>query len=269
MNISVITNAVKTFFVKNKLLVVGALAIVALFLVNRYNYEKLQDAEKEIVRVNANLNAAKDTIRIYKTNDGTLNYQKLAYIAKNFEELKTLNSNLYKEVQNLKGQIKFIQKTEYSIIHDTVPLIVKSEIKDSVLYLTSTYDTIYSAGNYRSLAIENKYNFKTSEKSGLLTKDKIGFTAVTGLKATDKGYEIFVNPKYPGMEIVNLEGAFVDPTIFSPKLIKQKPKLITIGASIGWVPVTYEFNNNKLDINLNRIGASVGFNFNINRILNK
>jgi len=251
----------KKFFINNKLIITAILAIVTLFFVNRYNYNRLQEAKQEIKIADANLAAAKDTIRIIKTQDGSLNYQKLAYIAKSVEDLKKTNADLYAETQNLKGDIKMIQKAQLIIHTDTTKLIVKSELIDSTIHLNSTFDTTYSKGNYHSMALAHTYNLKNGVSAGYILKDEIGFTAVTGLKKTNNGYEIFLNPKYPGLKVESLEGAFIDKSVFAPPAAKKRSKF-SFGGSVGWTPVTYEFNTKQSSFNLTRVGATVGLNFN-------
>jgi hypothetical protein len=260
---------IKNFALKNRLLLVGAVAIIILFYTNKYNYNRYKEAKEETEIAKTNLKAAQDTIRVIKRDDGSLEYNKLAFITKSLKDLQETNASLYQEVKKMKGQIEFIEKIDATIIHDTVPLIVKAELQDSTIYTNSSFDTTYSKGNYRSLAFITTYNLYTKKAFGIITKDQIGFTATTGIKKTNNGYEIFVNPKYPSMQITSLEGAIIDKNFFANKIEKQKPHLITAGLSIGWVPAVYEFNNKKFDINLQRVGVLAGINFNINRILGK
>lgn len=259
--LSNITSSIKTFVVGNKLLLVGIVAIVALFFVNKYNYNRYEAAKQEVKIAAANLKAANDTIHIIKTKDGTLDYQQLSYVVKSINDLKQVNSDLYTETQNLKGEILNIQKAQLIIHTDTSKLIVKSELIDSTVQLYSTYDTTYSKGNYHSLALFHYYDMKTHLSSGTILKDDIGFTAVTGLKKTADGYEIFLNPKYPGLKVEGLEGAIIDKSIFAPPESKKRSRF-SFGGSVGWTPITYDFSTKQSSFSLTRIGATAGINFN-------
>lgn len=252
---------IKDFAIKNKLILVGTLAILTLFFVNKYNYNKLLEAKQIIKIADANLQAAKDTIRIYKTQDGSLNYQKLAYIAKSVEDLKKTNAELYTETQNLKGDIKLIQKAQLVIHTEPSTLVIKSQLIDSTIQMNSSFDTTYSPGNYHSLAMFHSYDLTNHTAVGTILKDEIGFTAITGLKKTDNGYEIFLNPKYPGLRVESLEGAFIDKNVFLPPAAKKRSRF-SLGGSIGWTPITYDINTKQGSLNLSRVGATVGLNFN-------
>lgn len=256
-----IWGAIKAFGIKNKLLLVGIAAIVILFFVNRYNYNRYQEAKQDAQIAQANFKAASDTIRIYKTQDGSLNYQKLAYIAKSVEDLKKTNADLYTETQNLKGDIKTIQKAQLVVHTEPSTLVIKSQLIDSTIQMSSSFDTTYSPGNYHSLAMFHSYDLTNHTAVGTLLKDEIGFTAVTGLKKTDNGYEIFLNPKYPGLKVESLEGAIIDKNVFAQPAAKKRSR-ISIGGSIGWTPITYEFNTKQSSFNLTRVGATLGLNFN-------
>lgn len=256
-----------TFLAKYKLIIAGLVVLLLLFFVNKYNYNRFLAEKAKAAILENNFKAAQDTIRIFKTKDSTFSYEKLSYIVAEINDLKNVNKELYKEIKNLKGDIKAIQKAEVVVVHDTVPLLTEAKLIDSTLYMNSKFDTSYSSGNYRSLAFLNKYDLRTGFASGTILKDEIGFTAVTGIKKTEKGYEIFVNPKYPNMKVVNLEGAIVSNSLFVEN--KNKPKLVTIGVSLNWVPITYDIGTKALDINTDRIGLGAGLNFNLGRILGK
>jgi hypothetical protein len=135
-------------------------------------------------------------------------------------------------------------------------------VSDSVISIRSHIDTTYSPGNYRALAFEAVYKEKEGRAFSTLTEDKIGFTATVGIKQNEKKqYEIFVRPHYPNMEVGQLEGAIIEDNQITKT--KTKIPLVTIGASAGLIPFTYDWSTKKGDINLNRVGISLGFNFNL------
>jgi hypothetical protein len=252
---------------KNALLLAGASVIVLLLLLNHWNVNKLRKAEEKVQRTEQNLQAAQDTIRITRARNNTIEYNKLAYLATDLKELKELNASLAKEVEITKGQVLAIQKVGFQIKTDTQYIPTTVYVQDSAVYLASKLDTTYSAGNFRTLAFKSVYNLRDTAAYTLLTEDKIGFTATVGLKKNEQDrYEIFVRPNYPNMTVGKLEGAVIE-----DNLIKKETKipLITLGGHIGWTPFTYDFVNRKTDLNLNRIGVSVGLNFNLAAMLKK
>jgi len=249
-----------------KLLLAGSVIILVMFGVNKCNYNRLQSAKHDAERLESNLKAAQDTIRITKSKNGLIEYNKLSFITKTLDELKKANNDLAKEVEETKGKVVFISKQEYKIIHDTIIIPSTYQVKDGVVLIASRYDTTYSKGNSRSLAINTQYNEKDSSVKAQVTKDEISFSAVTGLKKIDNGYEIFVRPQYPNMILTDLQGAYVG-DIYK-ETYKRQP-LLTLGFHIGYTPFTYDLKTKKGDLNLNRLGAGIGANFNLLSILSR
>lgn len=245
----------------------GATVIVLLFLLNHWNQKKLQQAEDKLKRVENNLAAAQDTIRVTKAKNGELEYNKRTYIVQKEKEIKALSAELAKQVAITKGDVGIIQSVGVQVVHDTVELPTTVFVSDSVVTIRSHIDTTYSPGNFRSLAFESVYKEKEGKAFTTLNEDKIGFTATVGMKLNEKKqYEIFVRPHYPNMKVGMLEGA-----IITDNLVKEKVKipLITIGGHIGWMPVAYDAATKQTDFNLNRFGAGIGLNFNLAAMLKK
>lgn len=255
----------KEFILKNKLLLASILAIISLFFLNKWNYNRWQEAKEEIVRNEANIAALQDTIRVTKAKDGTVQYNKLSFIAKDLAELKKVNEDLAREVEITKGKVAAIQKIGFEIKHDTLEVPVYVKVIDSTIYMAAKYDTTFSGGNFRSLKLESSYSLLTKQARSVLTEDRIGFTATVGIARKDtKSYEIFVRPHYPNMQVVGLEGAIIENNFFKDTK-KQKAPLVTIGGTLGWTPITYDIKAKKGDLNLNRIGGTLGIQFNLIR----
>lgn len=261
-------NFIARLGIKDKLLLVGAILVLILYLNLVIQGNRNARLKEDLTRTELNLKAAQDSIRISKAKDGTVQYDKLAFIAEDLKELKKINAELAHEVAITKGKVAAIQKMGVKIVHDTIKVEVeKPVVKDGVATIKGVHDTTFSEGNYRKLTTETKYNIADSTASQKIVKDEIGFTAVTGIKSTGEGYEIFLRPNYPGMVITDLQGAIVEKNFFAQQ--KSKPALITVGLHVGYVPFTYDLKVKKGGINLTQIGAGVGLNFNLSRILNK
>ena len=252
---------------KSKLIVACASAIILLFLLNRWNYNRFQDAKEEAQRIEQNLYAAQDTIRTTRAKNNELEYDKRIYVASSKKELKALSDSLAKQVDITKGDVSVIANVGFKVKHDTIQIPTAVYIQDSIISLRSRIDTNYSVGNFRSLAFESVYDERLGKAHSTILEDKIGFTATVGVKQNEKKqYEIFVRPHYPGMEVGQLEGAIIKDDLFKTET-KTKVPLVTIGGNIGWVPFTYDLNTQKSSVNLNRLGVSVGLNFNLGAIL--
>lgn len=265
LSISNITSWIAKLSSTVKVIIIASIAFVTLFFVNRYNYHRYQEQKQETERLAVNIKALVDTVHVYKLRDGSTNYQKLAFNNTSVNDIKQYDTALYNDAKQIKGTIKYIQQDHYIYNTDTVKLVVYSnKLADSTIETISRLDTTYSEGNFHHLAVTTNYNPSTGIAYGSITKEQIGFTAVTGIVKTSRGYEIFVNPKLPGLTLEKLEGSIIGSDIF-PNTNKSKQPLITVGASLGYVPLTYEINNKKLDLNLTRVGAGISINFNLFR----
>jgi hypothetical protein len=250
---------------KSKLLVAGFSIVVLLFFLNRWNYSKLREAEEKVARIENNLAAAQDTIRITRAKNNELEYNKRIYIASSKKELKALSDSLAKQVEITKGDVIAIANIGFKVKHDSIYIPTTVYVEDSIVKIRSKIDTVYSNGNFRALAFESTYKAKEGKAFSIITEDAIGFTATVGIKQNEKKqYEIFVRPHYPGMQVGRLEGAIIQDALVTKT--ETKIPLVTIGASAGLVPLTYDWNTRKVDVNLNRVGVSLGFNFNLGAI---
>jgi hypothetical protein len=251
---------------QTKLLILSILIIGVLGVESKCTKDKLHKVETELQHANGNIAALNDSLRISKTKTGEIEYNKLAFISSSIKELSKVNAEIAEAIKETKGNIALLTKTNYKIVHDTVEMVVDNpQVKDGVVVINGHYDTTYSPGNYRYLSTRTNYSLKDSSATESVTRDEIGFTALTGLKKTKTGYEIFVQPKYPAMSVVALEGAVIDKNLFASP--KAKAPLITLGLQVGWAPYTYDIYTKKGDINLNRIAVGAGINFNLSRII--
>lgn len=261
-----ILNIAKGFIVKNKLFFIAGAAFLSLFLLNRFNYNRYVEQKKENARLEINIRAANDTIRLVRDKAGKDEYNKYSYLVKDIQDLKKTNMDLYNVIKDIKGNVNTVVKSDIQIKEVPTPFIVKAELKDSTVTTHFNFDTIYSEKNYKKLAGYTKYNLKTDSSYGEKTVDEIGISLVTGIKNLDKGKpEIFVKSDYPGLTVTGLDGAILDNNLF----IKPKPKkrVISIGGSVGWTPLVYE--NKQFNFNPQRIGATLGVNFNLLELLRK
>lgn len=259
-------NFILDFFKNNRTLGIALGVAAASLLLNLKQCSRTSELRKEVKVANQNINALNDTIRVTKDKAGQAEYNKLSLLTDKVSNLEKLSADLYAEVKKLKGKPATIIKGDVVVVHDTVPLIVKGEVIGDVVHTPFNFDSTYSEGNYRKLAGYTKYNLKTGEASGLKTVDEFGIRLVTGIKNLDKGKpEIFFKSAYPGFSVTALEGAVLDPKLFS----KKKVPLITGGISIGWTPTAYDLNTKKFDFKPTRFGVNAGININVLKLLRK
>lgn len=192
-----------------------------------------------------NIAALTDSLRVYKTKNGELVYEKSSLLTST-KELKQLNNELAEEVKYLKDNPIVIIKWKTKIVHDTVylPVVVGEAYwnEDSTIKtvpFTWKYDTVYIENNYRKLAgqylvqVDTLLNVVT--KSFIISTDEIGMSFTTGLtESKDGNLEIFIKTPYPGFKPVDVDGALIDPR--ESDVIKKffPPKRWSIGPYIGY-----------------------------------
>jgi len=256
-------NFVSTFVRNNKL--ITGIVIFALIssLLNLRQCSNNQTLKKEVKVATQNIKALNDTIRLTKDREGKAEFDKLALLTDKVSKLADMNADLAKEVKAIKGRVNTIIKTDLKIVHDTIPVPATGSVVDSVVRVDWKYDTTYSSGNYRKLNGFTTYDLKTKYPYAQKNQDEFGIRLTTGIKNLKEGKpEIFLKSEYPGLTVTALDGAVLDPSLFKPK--KRTP-LFTIGAHIGYTPVTYDLVNRKVLFNFAQIGGSFGVNINLLR----
>ena len=202
--------------------------------VNKINKQNVQ---AQIAK--QNITALQDTLRKTETKLGEVEYAKSVLIAEK-GNLETLNEDLATELKKEKGRVYELNNIVASIGESSTDTIVINntivEYPDSTYGLPFEYDTIYDTKNCRYIKGESKFRFNKGIIEPLTTtisKDIIKFNLVTGLREKDDKLEIFARSNYPGFEIVELEGAIIDPT--KHPVIKKftKPKRWGVGPYIG------------------------------------
>jgi len=254
-------------FKNNKVATLAVAAALVFFLFNLKQCSSNQIIKKQLAVAEHNTKVLRDSIRVTKDKAGKDETNKLALLTDKVSHLEQLSTDLYSEVKNIKGKVSTVIKSDVKLVHDTVPLIVHSTLIDSIVRADFDYSKDYSLGNSRKLKGYTRYDLRTGQTGGELTQDETTMRFTTGIKNLDKGKpEIFLKSDYPGFVVTALDGAVLDPHLFSKK---PKVHLITLGVGVGYNPVSYDFITKKLDFNLHRVGITAGININLIRLLNK
>ena len=236
---------------KLNLYLIGALILVSAFsYVQSCSKNRLQS---KLANLEQNVKALNDTVRVTKTKNGELEFNRLTLIAEK-SELQKLNRELAQQVENTKGKVVFIQGTKV-VIHDTVEVPIFITPTDSGQVISGRLDTIYSPGNYRT--IDYKINLLKNDTSAHFSEE-IGLSVITGLKKNEKGdYEILFRTNFPSVRSVALEGAYIPRNQIKSDF---SPRRTTLGLHIGYSPLSYDFNAGAFKLR-NQITAGVGFNY--------
>lgn len=212
----------------------------------------------ENTKLQANVAAMADTVRITKTKNDELEFNRKSFITDRISELEAINKDLADEVKKTKGKPVFIAKAGATItIHDTIPAIVMSGSCDSGFVAGIDIDTVYSPGNTRKL---QGIIAVSGTDAHVDLKEQLGVSVVTGLKKTDAGdYEIFFRSLYPNLTITSLQGSYI------PKNQIERPvkkKHFGFGLQLGYSPITYLIDYKKFTlINQVTLGAGIHYNF--------
>lgn len=204
--------------------------IIALFL----SVKACTDKNTQLALAEQNYAALSDSTRMVTNKAGELEAERLSLIVDR-DRLKSLNARLYAEMEKENGNVKYIQRTEVRIVHDTlsIPHTITRE-NDSTYALRWDHEKSDS-GWYRKISGTSRFGVRGDSLFGgntTIDNDILGLTLVTGLREKDDKIEIFARTTYPDARI-NIEGAIIDPEN-SPLFDKfRKSKRFSIGPNIS------------------------------------
>ena len=239
----------------NQILMIGFVIVLLLFLRQCSVTDGLKD---DLLIAGQNEKALNDSVRVTTNKLGEQIFLKNTFIADG-KKLKELNAELYKEVKNLKGDVKIITTANTEIKSDPIYLTnTITKYADGVVNIGWKYDSIFSKGNYRKLAGISKIQYDSTnvlDKGTTITQDEIGISVTTGLVKLDGSYQIFVKSNYPGMTISDIQGSILDKNmiqsdesswVFGPYVgvgVGVDPVNKTIGPNVSFgLGITYNLN---------------------------
>lgn len=191
------------------------IVILLLLMIGGIGYSMYKSTKNDLNIANQNTMALSDELRVSKNKANELEYSKGVLVSEK-NDLKNLNKKLDEELKKEKGKVSEITRIVTTITQkDTIK--VPNEVKvypDGVYGLKWNYSKQFDAVNARSLAGESKFKFKNDSILDMgtnITLDSIKFKMVTGLREKDGKLEIFATSDYPGLKVVELDGAIIDP----------------------------------------------------------
>jgi hypothetical protein len=223
------------------------LVIIILIIALIFTSRSCKSAKLEAEYAKSNIMAIKDTLRKEKNKNGEMEYLKLSFVS-DINNLKTLNKDLYDEVQKMTGKVVSMSKTIVSI-QGTLVGIEQDRRKDNPIQLKN--DTLIAeykfedSGKTWSRSIKGKsYLFMMNKTDStyakplfdVLTEDNMNLTIFASLRKreSDDMYEYVLRTDYPNAKL-NVEG-FVDPNQFNKNPFTSEDKWIFgpyIGAGFG------------------------------------
>lgn len=235
-----IKGEVKTWFNSNKQRNILLILVIILGVILLFTTKSCNSLKTDLAVSNQNNKALSDSVRFSKNKVGELEASRNVLISEK-RGLEKLSKDLAEEVKKEKGKVYSLNKYILTIGNkpgDTVYIEnTLIEYKNGEYGLDWKYDTIFDTENSRNLTGISKFKLVDGNiipLNTLITKDDVNFSLVTGLKEKDDNIEIFVRSNYPGFNVINLEGAIIDPKknpVFK-KFIT--PKKWSVGPYIGF-----------------------------------
>lgn len=217
-----------------------------------YGYHQYNKTKTELEISEQNKKALNDSIRVYK--DST-EYAKQVLVSKN-NEIKELNEELSKEVENTEGDVHEVTKVVTKIKHDTIRDTIETKNGDSL----RKFDIYRDFGNGNSLAIKGH----TSVTNVLISEHEIGINTTSGLRTRNDSLEFFVRSEHPGFSVKEIHSSLIDPNShpviqkFADKC--QDPWQIGFGMSVEGNRSYFDFAPR---VSLEKSNINAGYEYNI------
>ena len=209
------------------------------------NNDSSNQLEAQTIISKNNIEVLNDSMKTYRSKQGSLITEKGVLIASK-EELKDINTNLYETIDDLSKEIKnakpiVITKYKTKFVHDTI--FVESElisINDSTYNIKFSKDTTYNENNSRHIAglvtidlLSDSSRFNKIKASSVqISKDEMHVDATLILGMKDDMLKVWIESKYPGFRVKDIEAVTLDPKIH-PELRKLNNKKFSVGPYIG------------------------------------
>lgn len=231
--------------------------IISLLIFGGIQCNRIKNLERKLFKHEQNIIALNDSLKFERKKSGELLISIAGYITTE-KELKTLNKDLWDRVQGQDGKILSLNHVIVQLIQDTAELRKYLVEKDKIIQkllkiddntyaapwsITYKYDStnfdIFSGKTFISVINKNPLELAHIDTEIIKRITQIDLT--WGQKIENKSLRIFIESKYPGFTVKQMEGVLIDPNSNSDiqKLIKKKH--FFTGVSIG-------------------LGATAGFN---------
>jgi hypothetical protein len=242
---------------KERLTYIGAIAALVLVIVVLMNDCTSKSNQLQLSK--QNMSALMDSSRKVSNLLKQVQYEKNIFMGDN-EMLKTLNSDLMKEVEAQKGNTRVVTKIVTRTVFDTIRINNRVDrIDDSTFVISFAYKKAFDSLN--ALSFNGSVPATLSTNDGPLTiKSKattisdlsMNMKIFTGIKEEDGIYSIFARTDFPGVKF-DLDGAVIDPEKnFVAK--NNGPFTVVFGGGLG-----YSLTSNVTGI-FPSIGVFVGIN---------
>lgn len=169
------------------------IAILLIFVTIQCN--RTNSLKGKLAASNQNRIALTDSINTYKSKNGKLISEKASLIATR-KQLKDLNKNLLKEIEDIKGNVKTIVKTEIEYVDTSRPIPITVHALDSTYKLG--WEFLKNKENFnqelKGYIIVNTNNDTLHVVESTLVKNKLNLQVISGITERNDTLFAFVNP---------------------------------------------------------------------------
>jgi hypothetical protein len=243
-------------FVNSKIFIIGL--IILLIMVLAGQCKRIIDQNQSIDQSEQNISALTDSLQFERDKNGALLVSIDGYIATE-TELKRLNENLWKEVNEQKGKVLSLNSVILQLKQDSIMLASTIDNLNKIIgSLTQINDSTYSASwtlpykygndtlNYdvfkgtTLISVVSRNPLVLRHEDTFMTNRLTQIELVWGQKVEKDKLRVFVKSDYPGFTVKSLEGVLIDPNDW-PNIFQPSKKHWFTGFSVG-------------------LGATTGFN---------
>lgn len=227
---------------------------------NSCSRRKSLKQEKETIErlTEQNFRALTDSIEMVKTKMGDIEFSKASF-AREFNDLKKYNSDLYEEIKSVKGDvISYIDSkldVEVPTLEADNELVKYDDTRYGLRFMTDYNDPGFK------LRIGGISNFRLLEHTiipgtTILDSTFININIKYGFKELNNGYEVFALSPSPMIKLNHLDGhMFIDKPSLAVPDTKIKKFGIGVQTGVYYVPFMNQF----------QYGVGIGLSYNLFR----
>lgn len=193
------------------------LLLVALVGVLAFGFsqcERKQAFKVEVQKQKNNIEALQDSVGFYENKAGELTAEKLA-LQSDKQQLKSLNENLYNELEKEKDKVDQLTQVNAELVADTSEVDTTSTNQIDDNHWRFDWNLSRSGDQWeRVLKGYTEFYIKPSgvpyNPNTMITRDLLRLQFITGITDDDGKKRIFVRSSYPNLKVTDIQGAIIE-----------------------------------------------------------
>lgn len=176
--------------------------------------EKKQAFKLEVDKQKNNIAALQDSVGYYENKAGELTAEKLA-LQSDKEQLKSLNKDLYDELEKEQDKVEQLTKTNAELVADSSEVDTTSTNQLDDNHWRFDWNLSRSGDDWeRVLTGYTEFYIKPTgvpyNPNTMITKDLLRLQFVTGITDDDGQKRIFFRSSYPNLKVTDIQGAIIE-----------------------------------------------------------